>query len=686
MKASVFIAIVCCFWLMNPVWSAARQQDTTQTGVQKQIEAALEETDTEETQQNGEQLIQFLEDLAANPININRVGLHELLKIPGVNLKIARSVINYRKTKPFENLGELMDLKGVGKATYQRMRPYLKVGGGSTRFRDMYLRPGYWTAGNNIDIMMRYQQDVQQKKGYGLPDSAGGYTGGPGKYYQRFRMQSNHYSLNITQEKDPGEPLNTDSGFDFTSGHLALRDNGRLKTLVFGDYSLAFGQGLVLWSGGAFGKGREVIGAPAKNPRGVRAYTSARETDFFRGVAATYGMQLQLTTFYSRRPASASVISGDTTRFPGGSGFHRTWNEQARKNNIIQTTAGGHLQADSPLGLIGITAYYNQFNRYISKGTSVADLYDYEGRDHTVIGLDYQLLLGPVLILGEMARSKNGGMGGIAGVEAPVGKETDVSFSYRYYGKNFQSIFGDGFGEISSAPQNEEGFYVGIRHNVGKGLSLSGYADQYYFPAPRFGSRQSTRGFDVLGLAEVEFSPELEVYVLVRNEQKEDEYITFNSRGNELLQLGKEKRMSIRTHLEYKMNRNVRLRSRIEWVRSREAGEAWESGILLYQDVRLQLSSKLRFDGRLTFFDTESFDTRVYQFESDLLYVLSNVALFNRGQRSYAVIKYKVSDFLECWLKYAVVTYEDAFVVGSGLNEIQGNRRNSVGVQLRFRF
>ncbi|HET8865209.1 MAG TPA: helix-hairpin-helix domain-containing protein [Gracilimonas sp.] len=659
-------------------------QDTT--SVEEQLEKAFEELDPEESDLSGEQLTQFLEDLASNPININRAGLDELLQVPGINLKIARAILDYRIEKPFESREELLEVRGIGPATYNRMHPYVTVGGAGAQFRDMFMRPEYWLAGRRFDIFSRYQQDLQTREGYIRPDSSGGYLGSPIKYYQRIRMTTNHLSLNLTQEKDPGETLNGVTDFDYNSGHIALVNNGKLNDLVIGDYSVSFGQGLVLWSGGAFGKGREVTGTISKNERGIKPYSSAQETDFFRGIAASYGNQIEITAFYSDRPRTASVINGDTTRFPGSSGFHRTINEKERKNNIDQMTAGGRIRVDTRFGLIGATGYYNTFSSYVAQGTSLSNKFDFEGSENSVLGVDYRGLLGSAFLFGEFARSENGGFGAVGGIETPVGDNTDLSISYRNYRRDFQSFFASGFGERSSDPQNEEGFYVGLRHDVNEKVVLSGYFDQYYFASPIFGTTQATGGFDMLGLMEVFFNSNLNIYLLFRNETKDEEYEVINEMGNEELKMGQEKRSSIRANFEYWVSPAVRLRCRVEFVRNQEAGGNLESGFLMYQDLRLQPTSRLRFDGRISFFDTDSYTTRVYQFESDLLYVMSNTVLYDRGQRAYVTIKYDAADFLDVWFKYGITIFEDTQTLGSGLSEIQGNTRNSIGFQARLQF
>jgi hypothetical protein len=43
-------------------------------------------------------------------------------------------------------------------------------------------------------------------------------------------------------------------GFDFMTGHLAIQNIGKLKSLNIGDYQAQFGQGLTFWSGFGFGK------------------------------------------------------------------------------------------------------------------------------------------------------------------------------------------------------------------------------------------------------------------------------------------------------------------------------------------------------------------------------------------------------------------------------------------------
>lgn len=681
------IILWICFYMLAPAVLLAQDQDTTRAEVEEDLEEAIEIFDPQNTEFDSEELTQYLQEMAENPVNINRADVNSLLEVPGLNLKQARAIIDYRENvKPFESVSELNEVSGIGRVTLEKMLPYVTVGSGLELSRSLFTDYQYWTNGGRFQAFSRYQQDLQEAQGYQEDPGDGGYIGSPVKYYQRFGYQSNHLSLNVTQEKDPGEELMGPVQFDHQSWHVALEDNGHLKMLVGGDYSLSFGQGLVLWSGVAFGKGSDVVGTISRNGRGIKPYTSAQETNYYRGAAATYGDKLQITGFFSSRKRTASPISEDTTRFPQTSGYHRTEKEFLQRNNLQHQLYGGNIQLELPFGIIGATGYKTGFDRYIAAGNQTYARYDFEGKSNSAFGVDYRFLAGPAVIFGEAARSENGGMGFITGVESELGNNTEVTLAYRNYQKEFQSILGSGFGEASGQPKNEEGVYLGLRHTIGGHITLSAYVDQFRFPSARFGTNQPTQGYDWLGKAEIELTSDLNFYIQLRSEIEDDEYETTDDFGRSRRRLGDAQRSSIRANLGYWVNPNVRLRTRGELVQSQQAGEELEMGYLIYQDLRLVLNDRTRIDTRVTMFDTESFATRMYQFENDLLYVFSSKSLFNKGQRMYVLLNYEATDFLQLWAKFGITIYEDEQVVGSGLNQIKGDTRSEVGIQARIVF
>ena len=62
-------------------------------------------------------------------LDINRASAQELMLLPGIGPKKAEAVIAYREANgPFAGVESLMDVKGIGRATLERLRPFVSAG------------------------------------------------------------------------------------------------------------------------------------------------------------------------------------------------------------------------------------------------------------------------------------------------------------------------------------------------------------------------------------------------------------------------------------------------------------------------------------------------------------------------------------------------------------------------------
>lgn len=666
------------------VFPAVAQQGQ-QDQVDRIIEEALEFNDPAESGLNPEQYLSFLYDLAANPLNINEAGPEELLHIPGLSLKQARSIIDYREEHlPFEELNQLTDVKSIGPATLARIRPFVTTGDRRKLNRSLRQDPRYWSRNGRAELWSRYRRGLELREGYTRPDSSG-YLGSPAQYYERFGYRSDHISMNLTQEKDAGEVLSGPQHFDYQSIHLSIRDTGLIRALVVGDYSLSFGQGLVVQGGGSFGKGRDVTGLFRGTGRGIKPYRSSYESGYHRGAALTVGRSLQLTGFYGSTMRSATPADGDTVGFPSSTGYHRTITELAKRNTVHERLFGGRAAYRRPTLTLGLTAYRTRFDKYIQRQDRLYNRYRFSGRKAGAFGLDMSWIAGAFQLGTETGRSLNGAWASITGIKWQPAEQTELAASYRNYAPRYQSIHAGGFGESSSGARNEEGFYLGIRHQLNRRIELSGYLDQYRFPVPRFNTHQPTRGYDWLGMIESKMTGDWSVYVLARSERKEEEFEALAG-GRTVRRTGWKRRTSLRIHSSFRALSNLRLRSRFELANAHEAGGPARTGYLVYQDIRWSPYKNLTIDGRVTLFDTPDYTRRLYQFENDLLYVMSIPILYGRGERAYLLLHYEPFPFVDLWVKYGITLYEDRQTIGSGLDEIQGNTRSRIGAQLRLRF
>ena len=71
----------------------------------------------------GDKLILF-----GSAIDLNRAGINDLVAIPGIGFKTAKSIINRReKMGSFSSLNELLQVRGIGKKRLNKLKLYLKV-------------------------------------------------------------------------------------------------------------------------------------------------------------------------------------------------------------------------------------------------------------------------------------------------------------------------------------------------------------------------------------------------------------------------------------------------------------------------------------------------------------------------------------------------------------------------------
>jgi competence protein ComEA len=64
----------------------------------------------------------------AQPIDLNRAGLAELQRLPRIGPTLAARIVGDRATHgPFRSVDDLARVKGIGKATLEKLRPYLVV-------------------------------------------------------------------------------------------------------------------------------------------------------------------------------------------------------------------------------------------------------------------------------------------------------------------------------------------------------------------------------------------------------------------------------------------------------------------------------------------------------------------------------------------------------------------------------
>ena len=72
---------------------------------------------------------------AASPagvVNLAQASADELERLPGIGPAKAKAIVEHRHTHPFHKVDDLTKVKGIGKKTFAKLRPYLTMTGPTT--------------------------------------------------------------------------------------------------------------------------------------------------------------------------------------------------------------------------------------------------------------------------------------------------------------------------------------------------------------------------------------------------------------------------------------------------------------------------------------------------------------------------------------------------------------------------
>ncbi|HNZ42662.1 MAG TPA: helix-hairpin-helix domain-containing protein [Bacteroidales bacterium] len=663
--------------------------------VQQQIENYSEQTEAEIDYVD---MLADLEYFLKHPVNLNRADYEELTALKILNeIQINNLIDHIQKNGKLLSVYELQSVQGFDVDLISRLLPYITIGPENERqtfnFKDL-LRYG------KNDVFIRYQRGLEKSKGYEKSDTTEPhYLGSPDKLYVKYRYNYiNKVLFGFTAEKDAGEQFFkgiNKYGFDYYSGFVNVRNIGIIKSILVGDFNVQFGQGLTLWTGLSFGKGSEPVNIK-KLGRGISPYSSSYESGFMRGTGFTIGFKnFELSAFYSKKNIDASLNGSDTLDNDEfyitsitESGYHYTQSLADKKNTLNQQVYGGHLAYKTRKINIGVTAYGMHLAAELLKEQQPYNMFDFKGKNNFNIGIDYSYIFRNFNLFGETSYSRNkynpkGGWATINGLMVSLDRYVSLVVAYRHYQRNYQSMFASPFLESGNA-YNESGFYTGLSIRPHYRVMINAYADFYSFPWLRYLVNSPSKGFDCN--LQLQYKPTKKINIVLRykyenkqtNSDDEDAAIDYPVPYT---------RQNYRFQVTYPVSASLNMGNRVEVSRYKNHTADPEYGYMIYQDIRYKSNKfPLAASFRFALFDTKSYDTRMYAYENDVLYAYSIPSFYGKGIRYYLMLKYKLGRHIDIWLRFAQTFYNDRNVIGSGWDEINGNKKSEIKAQVRFKF
>ena len=635
-----------------------------------------------------------LDELSRHPLNLNTVSGEDLVQLHILNALQVWNFISYRNLLgPLLSLRELQAVPGWDIETIHEMLPYVRVGQDETLYAALKNR---WKGGNG-SFLIHAAQVLEKSRGFEKPATpeTSHYLGSAQKLFIRYIYHfKQSLSYGFSGDKDAGEPFFRGAqraGFDFYSFHFFLRQMGIIRAVAVGDFTVNMGQGLIQWQSFSLTKSSQTL-AIKREAAFIEPYHSAGEFNFHRGI----GICLQKGKWQSGFFISSQKISTHTGSDTAGvedlftsfqnSGYHRTPTEIADRNNTRQVSAGGNMHYLGNRFQLGYNWIHFQFSRPFQKRDEPYNLYSLKGTLFNNYSIDYSYTLSNMHLFGELASDRWGHLALIQGALISLNENLDIDFLYRNISPAYQSLYSDAFTE-NNVPNNEKGFYTGLTFRPVAGLQAGIYWDIFMFPWLKYAVDAPSAGRDIFIQLNFQLNKTARFTAIYKNEMKSGNGSDLYNATHEILSPVKQR---WRMDTNYKLSRTVHFNGRIEYLRLNDHVTNPQKGFLGM--VGLGFSKPVfSVDMGVTQFETDNYATRIYEYEPDLKYNFSLPSFYGKGIHYYISLHRDLSRLIphaathfhfSGWLKWGQVFYRDVESIGSGLDEIPGNRKSELKAQV----
>lgn len=393
--------------------------------------------------------------------------------------------------------------------------------------------------------------------------------------------------------------------------------SARYKGLYAGDFTARFGQGLVLWK--AFSMSS--FGTPssaARRGNGIQSYRSTDEANFFRGAACSHSFgRVAVAVFCSRNALDARVVDSTYTSIVTG-GIHVSESELAKRRSMHELVLGGNVSLESGRWHFGVTGLAYSYDKH--NGRKVQDYNRFQQYDGWWgnLGIDFYGSIGSLRLFGEAAVDVHMAPAVIAGALWSPSYNFETSLMLRCYSPSYIATHAGAYSTLGSV-SNQIGALWSARIVKGQ-WTMQSDMEYVHYPWKRYRAEAGTG----------QFRCRLQVSR------------SFRSGGMLQGQLSLKDELKARLHVELPLGGKLQLSSRIE---------GGKGGLACYAGMGWKPSRHWEVSGRLTYFNTDGWDSRIYFYERNVPQSFAVEPYYGKGIGEYLVVKYSPNKNLDFWLK-----------------------------------
>ena len=630
------------------------------------------------TSANYDDAIQELQERIKEPLNLNNITQEQLQQFPFLTDLQIENILAYLYIHgEMKSVYELQLVKDMDWQTIRYLSPFVCVNPVEKEeslpsLRDLYIHGRH-------EASTCWNVPFYRSKGY--KDK---YMGPP--FYHSLRY-AYHYNDKIYAgfcgEKDKGEPfgaLHNRKGYDSYSAYVLLKDMGKWKTLALGDYRISFGQGLVVSQDFLLGKST-YFSTIIRRGNAIRKHSSTDELNFFRGLAASYcfSKQLCLTSFLSYRHYDGT-LKGDTISSIHESGLHRTQKEADDRNALGIFTVGSNLNYTRDSYHVDITGLYYQLNHPYEPAFREYNKYSLHGSSFYNIGTDYSCRLHRITLSGEFALGKRG-VATVNRLSYSPSQGYHFLLLHRYYAHNYWSYYAHSFSD-GTGVQNENGWFLAADIVPFRRFSFFGALDLISFPGWKYRVSKPSKATDAIFRCTYIPQSKTEMDLSCRYRRRERD--VSGSKGKDTRPTHQ---YLFRYRLRETLSPYLKLKMSADCHTFQQKGFDKRCGYQFTQTVEYvckRLPLQLIFQG--SYFHTDDYDTRVYIYERSQLYSFYIPSYQYTGLRMSLRLQGTIGRHLLFIVHGGQTHYYHQDSFGSGDDEVKGNRKTDLLLQMRVKF
>jgi hypothetical protein len=621
-----------------------------------QIDSLAESLIHEDDEQGD--LLEWIDLLETSPVDINTASEKNLNELPFLNSDQVELIL---RNRPFSTKKEISDI--LGKTTYLQIRSFIVL--------NKSLRLPQWT--------VTHRQQHTLEKNRAMKDNL--FLGTDYETLTRLQVKlPGHISGGVLTQKDKGEARFD----DHFSGYLTWNPPEFPLKIIAGNFNVHSAEGLI-FSAAYLPSKRTLIEGPIQMQSGIlKPNLSSNECDGFSGVA----LQWDFTglfgggAFFSDQYKDAVLddTSNAILRFER-TGYHRNMQELQTVNRVHEKSIGlsvsFSLAKNATIGMVYSKTIYHPGFEYLPSEEKIRDRYRFEGSSICNYSLFYAMIYNEFSLRGEFIPLNR---------SVPVQqhslrfgqKSSSFLLQFSYLPTSFNSPYGRHLSDSQPFPRSLQQFLLGFLLRSSENFTLSAYCSMdkdiwrtYFNPLPL-----------------LKKSSEIEaIYIPLSGTQLMLRYQYSSSYQYQSSYAICRSADKLRLQIEKKPNSRFRFRSRIEKLFVKYSISSPEKqGFSFYQDFNWQHSKIFSLSIRFSSFQSDDYDSRLYEYESSIPGAYTNYPLYGSGNKYYLLLSCSPSSNLKIWFKYRQINYDAVEQIGSGLTAIEGSIRQDLQFQIEFRY